>query len=67
MNAWIQFIGTVPPRSGNFGFKINGRVINNWVDNCKPNKWYFISIVSPVVPGGDANWVLYIFDSVKSP
>lgn len=64
MSAWVKFIDSVPPASGNYGFKIQGNVNNGWVSEMVPNEWKWVSQVSQVVPGGDGNHDIYIFDSV---
>ena len=64
MSAWVKFLTDVPPASGNYGFKIQGTVNNGWVSDMKKNEWKWVSQVGPVVPGGDGNHLIYIFDSV---
>jgi hypothetical protein len=67
LSAWVKFVGKVPPRSPNFGFKIQGNTLNEWVSACKADEWTWVSQVGHVIPGGDGNHVIYIFDSVKGP
>ena len=43
MSVYIKFVEKVPPRSGNFGFKIQGAIHNAWVDKCKPNEWTYVT------------------------
>lgn len=64
MSAWVLFKDKVPPKSKNFGFKLTGKVRNEWVDGMKPNEWKWISIVEKIIPNGDFNHVFYIIDSV---
>lgn len=64
MSAWVKFLTDVPPASGNYGFKIQGKVNNDWVSGMTKNEWKWVSAVSPVTVGGDGNHNIYIFDSV---
>ena len=65
MNAWVKFIDKVPSQSSNFGFKIQGNVINDWVKDVQPNIWAKISCVGKAQPDQDSNHVLFIFDTVE--
>jgi hypothetical protein len=67
MSGWIKFHEKVPAGTNNFGWKIMGQVRNDWLDTCEPNEWHYISEVAPVVPGGDGNHVIFIFDSMVGP
>ena len=64
LGAWVKFEGTVPKPSKNMGFKITGNIYNEWVSDCVPDKWKYISVVAPVTKG-DHGFVLYIFDSME--
>ena len=67
MNAWVKFVGQLPEKSANFGFKIQGTTYNDWIEECEADNWKWISEVGQVRQDGDANQVLYIFDSMKGP
>lgn len=66
VSCWIKFIDTVPLPSPNFGFKVHGKVCNDWVSGCKPNKWKKVSVEARL-SGGDKGFVLLIFDSITQP
>ena len=67
MSAWIKFVATVPRAGGNFGFKIQGQLINDWVATCEADRWCLVSAVTKSNPGGDGNHNLLIFDTVPGP
>ena len=64
LGAWVKFEDTVPQPSSNLGFKINGKINNEWLSDCEAGKWKYISVVGPVKPNGDNGFVLFIFDSM---
>jgi hypothetical protein len=57
----------VPEASDNFGIKIQGQVVNDWVAGLAPDVWHCVGAVAPTSLGGDANHFLLIFDSVPGP
>ncbi len=40
-------------RNPEIGVSINGEIHNNWINTMEPDPWRWVSIVSPVVPGGE--------------
>ena len=38
VSAWLQFVGSVPPPSGNFGLKLHGAV-HEVSSKCRANEW----------------------------
>ena len=67
MSGWVKFIDNVPEASRYFGFNIQGNMNNDWIAGMVPNEWKWISQVGPVVPGGDGNHVIYIYDNMTGP
>lgn len=66
MSAWIKFVGSVPPKSGGLGFKIQGVVHNDWLDDMEADVWNFVHVITRVEREGDKGWNLFIFDSMPS-
>lgn len=64
LGAWIKFEDTVPKPSKNLGFKITGKVHNEWLSDMEANKWKYVSATGPVT-NGDKGFVLFIFDSME--
>jgi len=64
-DAWVQFVGSVPPSSGNYGLKVCGTFYNNFIDRCKPDEWCQIS-EEVHCNGGDSNHIILIFDTVTT-
>ena len=64
-DAWVQFVGSVPPSSGNYGLKVCGTFYNNFIDRCKPDEWCQIS-EQVHCNGGDSNHIILIFDTVTT-
>lgn len=42
MSAWIKFYDQVPKACDNFGWKIHGLTVNDWVKDCVANEWNYI-------------------------
>ena len=61
--AWINFVGSVPPYSYNFGLKVCGRFYVSFISKAVANSWYRIS-ESIHCNGGDKNHIILIFDGV---
>ena len=62
---WIKFVDRVPKQSSNFGIKVYGALSNDFVKQCKPNKWCFVEKTTVCPASGDGNHVLLIFDSIN--
>jgi len=60
----IFFEGNVPPKSDNFGFKVYGKIHNDWVSTCTANDWCDVAGNANVSANGDGNHVILIFDSI---
>lgn len=67
MCAWIQFVDSVPAPSYNFGFKMQGSLVNQWVSSAKADEWSYVHAIAPTHEGGDGDHFLLIFDSVAGP
>jgi len=69
MSFYIKFFDQVPESSSNFGIKVQGQLENSWVDiirlENKPGHWFYVSKAFPSNPGGDADYMLLIFDSAS--
>ena len=65
ISFWIKFLGTIPPRSANFGIKVYNVVYDNWVETCKVDEWCFVEIEMLCGSSGDDYHVLMIFDSIN--
>ena len=65
ISFWIKFEGRVPARGSNFGMKVYGRVYNEWVSKCKPNKWCWVQMEKLCANSGDGDHVILIFDSIS--
>jgi hypothetical protein len=65
ISFWMKFVRRVPARSGNFGLKVYGLLINDFVRVCRADKWCYVerTVVCPL--RGDYNHVLLIFDSIN--
>ena len=64
-DAWINFIGSVPPQSTNFGLKVCGRFYSDWISKATADSWYHISEIIHC-NGGDGNHILMLFDGVAT-
>ena len=47
--------------------KIQGQMINDWVDGLTPDWWHCVMATAPTIQDGDGNHFLLIFDSVPGP
>lgn len=60
----INFEGSVPPKSNNLGFKVYGKVYDNWISTCQADQWCYVEETVKVAKSGDGDHVILIFDSV---
>ena len=67
MCSWIKFVGQVPPPSHNFGFKLQGNLVNDWVSALGADEWHYVHAISHTFEGGDSNNFIMILDSVPAP
>ena len=63
--AWINFVGSVPPNSNNFGLKVCGKFYVSFISKAVANSWYRIS-EDIYCDGGDGNHIILIFDGVAT-
>lgn len=62
----IKFLAEVPPPSKQFGMSIQGEIHNEWVKQCKPDKWCDI-VVHDNANGGDNDMIKLMFNSMGGP
>jgi len=64
VSCWIKFIDKVPSKSYWFGFDFDeGKRHNDWVDQCKPDEWTWVSSVAKL---GTSD-IAVIFNTVEGP
>ena len=62
---WIKFVGSVPPKGGNFGMKVYGVLYDSWISTCSANLWCKVSMTVKNRNSGDGDHVILIFDSIN--
>ena len=63
-DAWINFVGSIPNKRGNFGLKVCGTFYNSFLEKVVPDTWYHIS-EEVKCHGGDGNHIILIFDHLS--
>jgi len=62
-SGYVQWLGGVPTASYELGIMIYGQLTNDWIEGMQPNEWRWISVVRPVIPGGDGDRIRFLMNS----